>query len=440
MSYKIEIQGNFFVITDTATSVEEIREPRENVKFSINGNIYSFFYNTFNPIEASSPTYTRIGKTTREFDSTLFVDQFDNAFASKSDLNNLLNANLGSIVQSSVTTARTTTLVREVRNTTGATLTKGTVVYINGANGNKPTVAKAQANAEATSARTFGILEADISNNSNGYCVFIGDIIGIDTSAISEGAQLYLSPLVAGEYTTTKPVAPNHMVYVAKCTRSHPTLGQLEVDVQNGFEMNELHDYLVSGIADGDAVVYDSLSGLYKNKPTLKGIHNIVPVGVGRSFSFALNATALTGTTMTANRIYLAPLIVNKTVTSASLFVNCSTLLAGGLCRILIYSDVNGVATTKLFESSSLDCASTGIKTATTAFTFQAGVTYWVGVYSNNGHGLSGVSAGAMQVIDISGVALSNYGFVAGTFASAPTTLGALTFANGLMPFVGVTD
>jgi len=41
------------------------------------------------------------------------------------------------------TTGSAGTLIRELRNVSGTTLTKGTVVYINGATGNKPTVTKA---------------------------------------------------------------------------------------------------------------------------------------------------------------------------------------------------------------------------------------------------------------------------------------------------------
>jgi len=95
------------------------------------------------------------------------------------------------------------TLVREVRNTTGATLTKGTIVYISGATGNKPTVSKALATGDSTSAQTFGMCQANIANNSNGYVVCVGDITGLDTSALTEGAQLYLSSTTAGTYTTT---------------------------------------------------------------------------------------------------------------------------------------------------------------------------------------------------------------------------------------------
>ena len=158
------------------------------------------------------------------------------------------------------------TLVRQVRNTTGATLTKGTIVYISGANGNKPTVSKAIATGDSTSAQTFGMLQADLANNSNGYVVCVGDIIGLDTSAITEGTQLYLSSTVAGAYTTTKQVAPAHLVYIGVVTRSHPTQGQIEVKIQNGYELDEIHDVLITSKANNQFLVYESASSLWKNK------------------------------------------------------------------------------------------------------------------------------------------------------------------------------
>jgi hypothetical protein len=158
------------------------------------------------------------------------------------------------------------TLVREVRNTTGTTLTKGTVVYISGATGNKPTVSKALATGDSTSAQTFGLCQADIANNANGYVVCTGDIVGIDTSAISEGVQLYLSSTTAGTYTTTKQVAPAHLVYIGVVTRSHPTQGQIEVKIQNGYELDEIHDVLITSVANNQGLFYESSTSLWKNK------------------------------------------------------------------------------------------------------------------------------------------------------------------------------
>jgi hypothetical protein len=158
------------------------------------------------------------------------------------------------------------TLVRLVRNETGTTLTKGTVIYLNGASGNKPLALRAIANSEAASDRTFGIVQADISNNSNGYCVVNGDLGGLNTASLTEGAILYLSDSVAGGSTTTPPVAPNHIVVLGIVTRSHATQGQFDVAIQNGFELDDLHDLSITSAADKDILSYELSTGLWKNK------------------------------------------------------------------------------------------------------------------------------------------------------------------------------
>ena len=153
-----------------------------------------------------------------------------------------------------------------VRNQTGATLTAGTIVYINGATGNRPTVTKAQANNDANSAQTFGFVKASIADNGFGYVIVRGELENVDTSALTEGVQLYLSPTVAGTWTTTKPSAPQHLVYVGICVRAHPTQGVILVAVQNGYELNELHDVAINGKADKDLLAYESSTNLWKNK------------------------------------------------------------------------------------------------------------------------------------------------------------------------------
>lgn len=180
------------------------------------------------------------------------------------------------------TTGQASTIVREVKNMTGATLTKGTVVYISGANGNKALVSKALATTDALSSRTFGLLQSNISNNGLGNCVIIGDLSGLDTSAFTEGAQLYLSGVTAGTYTETKILAPTHLVYVGKVTRSHPTQGQIEVGIQNGYELSEIHDVALSSEANNQALVYEISTDLWKNKTIIEdsitdGVTNIAP-------------------------------------------------------------------------------------------------------------------------------------------------------------------
>lgn len=164
------------------------------------------------------------------------------------------------------TTGEASTLVREVKNMTGATLTKGTVVYISGANGNKALVSKAIATTDALSARTFGLLQSDILNNGLGNCVIIGDLTGINTSSFAEGAQLYLSGTVAGAFTDVRALAPTHLVYVGKVTRVHPTQGQIEVQIQNGYELEEIHDVQIVTPLNNQLLAYTSATSLWQNK------------------------------------------------------------------------------------------------------------------------------------------------------------------------------
>lgn len=152
-------------------------------------------------------------------------------------------------------------LVREVYNDSGATMTKGTVVYINGGQGNLPTIAKALATGDSTSAQTYGVVQNNISNMSNGFIVVIGDLYDMATNGFAVGTQLYLSSTVAGEFTSTKQYAPAHLVYVGIVTRSHPTQGVIAIKIQNGYEMDELHNVSARFASDGDILKYVSSTG-----------------------------------------------------------------------------------------------------------------------------------------------------------------------------------
>ena len=154
-------------------------------------------------------------------------------------------------------------LVKLVRNQSGATITAGTVIYISGATGNKPLISKALATGDATSAQTYGLLQTDIANNADGYVVVIGNVNNLDTSSFTEGQQLYLSGTTAGTYTTTKPYAPIHLVYVGIVLRAHPTMGIIGVKIQNGYEMDELHNVAAQSPNNGDILQYVTSTNLW---------------------------------------------------------------------------------------------------------------------------------------------------------------------------------
>jgi hypothetical protein len=180
-----------------------------------------------------------------------------------------------------------------VRNQSGSTIAAGSIVYISGATGNKPLITLAQANNDANSAQTMGFTKTAIANNGFGYVIVRGELENIDTSALTEGVQLYLSPTVAGSWTTTKPSAPLHLVYVGIVIRSHPTLGTILVAVQNGYELNELHDVAIGTLANNDLLAYESSTDLWKNK-TFSALGLLTSAGAASTY-VAKSGSSMTG-------------------------------------------------------------------------------------------------------------------------------------------------
>ena len=163
------------------------------------------------------------------------------------------------------------------------------VIYIDGPHGNLPIALLAQANSESNSALTYGLIKNNIGSMSSGVCVEAGRLedLNTDVSGWAEGDTLYLSPTTPGGITNVKPTAPNHMVIVGTLVRKHPAQGVIQVKIQNGYELNELHNVSINGsLANNDTLVYDYVNSLWKNSSVLstkltKGTKTIVCIDNG---------------------------------------------------------------------------------------------------------------------------------------------------------------
>lgn len=114
------------------------------------------------------------------------------------------------------------------KNESGATLLKGKVVSITGVSGNETLVDLADA--DNVSARpAFGLVYADANNNAACEVVTFGNLIGLDTSAFSEGDTLYVSTS-AGELTATAPSGESADIQnIGRVIRSHASAGIIKV-------------------------------------------------------------------------------------------------------------------------------------------------------------------------------------------------------------------
>jgi hypothetical protein len=154
-----------------------------------------------------------------------------------------------------------------VYNGTASTIPKMSVVYINGAQGDMPSIRLSIASGEMTSSKTYGITTNTILAGGTGMVVVDGALKNLNTSPAFDGATpgttLWLSPTVSGGITTIKPSAPNHMVSVGNLIRIHNQQGIINVKVQNGFELEELHNVALSGVSGGQFLQYNSGSELW---------------------------------------------------------------------------------------------------------------------------------------------------------------------------------
>jgi len=154
----------------------------------------------------------------------------------------------------------------QVYNQTGSTIAKRKVVRQSGSSGTKLKVDLALADGDANSATTIGITAESISNNSSGFIITAGLLTGVDTIAFTEGDVLWLSATSSGDITNVRPTQPAHGVRLGYCIKSSAGAGIIYVDILNGFELEELHDVLITSPADNSFLVYESSSSLWKDE------------------------------------------------------------------------------------------------------------------------------------------------------------------------------
>lgn len=167
-------------------------------------------------------------------------------------------------------------LVQRCWNQSGAPLTKGTVVHISSSNPNStdtPRIVVADWTNDSLSANTLGLVAETIANDAAGYVIVQGILKGINTDSYNPGQILYLSS--SGTITNIKPVAPKHMVVVGQVVRKQLNNGSIYVSIQNGYELEELHDVLINGRTDGDLISWSSTTPAWKNTKQLSGSYGL---------------------------------------------------------------------------------------------------------------------------------------------------------------------
>jgi len=185
-------------------------------------------------------------------------------------------------------------LVARVVNkvTPNTTLTKAAyqAVRVSGAQGQRLAVAYAQANNDANSADTIGLVTETIATNQEGFIICVGQIEDINTTGSLQGETwvdgdvLYLSPTIPGAITKVKPTGNGHIVIIGYVEYAHANHGKIYVKVMNGWELDELHDVAIVSPANNEALIYESSTSLWKNK-TIASALGYTPVPTTRTLT-----------------------------------------------------------------------------------------------------------------------------------------------------------
>ena len=235
--------------------------------------------------------------------------------------------------------------VLRVVNKAGANLLEANyqAVRVTGAQGNRLKVDLAQANNDLNSAETIGLVTETINDNQEGFITTSGLIRGINTTGSlqgetwADGDMLYLSGTTAGQLTNIKPSAPTHTVIVGYVVRAHASVGQIFVKVDNGYELDELHNVSISSASNNDLLVYESATSLWKNKSlsTIGGVSgtgttNYVPkftsgTAIGNGIIFDDGTNVGIGTTTPTHKFTVNGAIRTQSGSNYALFYHDGT-------------------------------------------------------------------------------------------------------------------
>jgi hypothetical protein len=156
-----------------------------------------------------------------------------------------------------------------VRNNTGSTILKGTLVAATGAepSGRIDVAPFETTGLQDSELRVMGIATANIANGVNGTVMSFGTLGGLDTRGTAESALavgdedwdigdiLYAHPTVDGKLTK---VRPKHDMAVAFITTSHASTGQIAIRIVPGnFHLEWLHDVELDTPEAGQVLQYD---------------------------------------------------------------------------------------------------------------------------------------------------------------------------------------
>ena len=269
-----------------------------------------------------------------------------------------------------------------VKNQTGSTITKGSIVYANGTVGasGRITVAKFIANGSIDAKYLLGITAHDLTDGEDGYVISFGKIRQVNTDTFAAGAILYPSPTVAGVWTDVEPVAPNIDMPIGFCINSSVNNGTIAIRVASGYKLSELHDVAITSPVDKASLYYSD--GLWRDTTAAL----LVSDTASMLANYATKAYA-----DTTGRLYARQDFTTGVTSSTLTWTQTDTLIPGGVNVVQVYR--NGQI---LLPSQYTIPTSTSVVIAATSF--KVGENYTV-IFPRGGGAGSGGGSGSLTSI-----------------------------------------
>lgn len=260
-------------------------------------------------------------------------------------------------------------LVLRVRNNTASTINKGKLVKVSGSAGSSDVlhIHTASWENDLGSANTIGMVMQNISAGANGYILLDGVLSGINTNGFNAGDMLYLSS--SGDYTNIKPSIPYHEVRLGHVGRAQSINGSAFIRIQNGYELDELHDVYAPNPSHGDLLMKSGsnngsqwvntkqLSGSYGLTGSLSIIGNL-SASSGITGSFSGDGAGLTGIpgSLSGGTTNYIPLWENSTsLTTSSIQQNATQNVGVRKTASSVYTlAVSGTTYSDSFRSENL--------------------------------------------------------------------------------------
>jgi len=100
------------------------------------------------------------------------------------------------------------------------------------------------------------------------------------------------------------PQSPDHAVFIGYVVKSHASSGQIFVNIQNGYEIEELHNVLITSASANDVLRYNAASGLWVNEDISTVVNSASTINI-QNLNVAGNAEITGNLTVSGSVSYL---------------------------------------------------------------------------------------------------------------------------------------